>query len=180
VRLHYNINRYYDPQTGRYVTSDPLGLDAGINTYSYTGLNPISRADPLGLGWQCTTSGLVTRCADVPPGTIPAPTPVTIPSKKDVIFGCLDAMNSATNWLFNSKSDDATQPTKEECDTEWRRAFNDCTEWLAMLQSSGISAAQRRLLLKLTGGSMNVCQRGASLSSVRGNKVDWGKKGRRR
>jgi RHS repeat-associated protein len=47
--LAYNYFRDYDPQTGRYVESDPIGLRGGINPYLLTHANPLSLIDPKGL-----------------------------------------------------------------------------------------------------------------------------------
>ncbi|HLT02111.1 MAG TPA: RHS repeat-associated core domain-containing protein, partial [Geminicoccaceae bacterium] len=45
--LYYNRHRYFDLEAARYLTEDPLGLDAGLNLYAYCA-NPIVETDPLG------------------------------------------------------------------------------------------------------------------------------------
>ncbi len=40
TNLHYNYFRYYKPETGGYVSPDPIGLAGGLNVYGYVGIHP--------------------------------------------------------------------------------------------------------------------------------------------
>jgi RHS repeat-associated protein len=44
----YNWNRTADPALGRYLQSDLMGLNGGMNTYLHLGANPLSRIDLMG------------------------------------------------------------------------------------------------------------------------------------
>jgi RHS repeat-associated protein len=47
--LHYNYFRDYDAKSGRYVESDPVGLNGGVNSFEYTLSNPMKSVDRYGL-----------------------------------------------------------------------------------------------------------------------------------
>lgn len=57
--LSYNMNRDYEPASGRYIQSDPWGVGAGPSTYLYAGGNAVLNTDPLGFDYaqQWSTGG---------------------------------------------------------------------------------------------------------------------------
>ncbi|HID49367.1 MAG TPA: RHS repeat-associated core domain-containing protein, partial [Chromatiales bacterium] len=74
ISLHYNLMRYYDPNTGRYITADPIGILFGGNTipkdkqlnhlYCYVGSNPLRYSDPFGLEpWDWDGQGNASICS---------------------------------------------------------------------------------------------------------------------
>jgi RHS repeat-associated protein len=79
--LNYNYFRDYDPNTGRYVQSDPIGLEGGLNTYGYVQANPLISSDMYGLngtyvspavcrGWLCVVPIAAEACASVNPSDL--------------------------------------------------------------------------------------------------------------
>ncbi|MEQ5209033.1 RHS repeat-associated core domain-containing protein, partial [Proteus sp. fly-1067] len=58
--LYYNRFRYYDKDSGQYISPDPIGLLGGFNPYGYVH-NPVGYIEPLGL--MCCP--LITKGADV-------------------------------------------------------------------------------------------------------------------
>lgn len=60
----------------RFVQSDPVGLQGGVNTYGYVDGNPLNKIDPYGLFWQ----RLVLICARNPLACVPLPPPLPPPT----------------------------------------------------------------------------------------------------
>ncbi|MBI5592932.1 MAG: RHS domain-containing protein [Deltaproteobacteria bacterium] len=94
--LHYNWNRFYDPETGRYVTADPIGLDGGMNLYGYVDSNPVNLIDPSGQNAiACTLVPVIigaqiiwTAICNNPPKPIPIPQPTPKPDECDGRWTC--------------------------------------------------------------------------------------------
>ena len=55
TRLHYNLMRYYEPEAGRFVNQDPIGLLGGENLYQFAP-NTQDWIDPL--GWKRTSKDM--------------------------------------------------------------------------------------------------------------------------
>jgi RHS repeat-associated protein len=53
TKLHYNYFRDYEPGTGRYIESDPIGIWGGLATYAYVRSDPLGSIDPTGLARVC-------------------------------------------------------------------------------------------------------------------------------
>ena len=66
----YNYRaRSYDPNTGRFLSEDPLGFGGGdTNNYVYVGNSPTGFVDPLGLTKCVVTSTFGPVCSDWRPG----------------------------------------------------------------------------------------------------------------
>ncbi|CAM4132194.1 hypothetical protein F901_03000 [Acinetobacter dispersus] len=58
-QLFYNHNRYYNPELGRYMEADPIGLEGGLNPYAYAGSNPVMNVDPSGLDFTTGFGGML-------------------------------------------------------------------------------------------------------------------------
>ncbi len=53
IGLQWNINRWYDPSVGRWISEDPIGFEAGdANLNRYVGNNIVAVIDPDGLKWK--------------------------------------------------------------------------------------------------------------------------------
>jgi RHS repeat-associated protein len=49
--LHYYRARHYDSVIGRFLQTDPIGIAANLNLYTYVGDRPTGAVDPLGLDY---------------------------------------------------------------------------------------------------------------------------------
>ncbi len=67
--LTFNRFRYYNPDIGRFISQDPIGLLGGANLYQYAP-NPVGWVDPFGLmKCECTINGETVEI-EIPDSTI--------------------------------------------------------------------------------------------------------------
>ncbi|MGH8410591.1 MAG: RHS repeat-associated core domain-containing protein, partial [Pseudomonas sp.] len=103
--LHYNTFRFYDPDIGRFIQPDPIGLAGGINLHAYAS-NPLSWIDPWGL--SCSFNGKSNRWRNNETGrftTRPA-SPSELVRNGKVDYGDLSAWANQNrlpnNWTPNT------------------------------------------------------------------------------
>jgi RHS repeat-associated protein len=151
--LFYNYFRTYDPQMGRYIEADPVGLQGGINPYAYVDGNPVSLDDPSGLEALPVPLPLPLYVPAAPPGS----------PLNNAIYNFLEMeAQGATNlfdwanYLSNRALDNImlmAKGGKQNISNEYSRLArnqNDPCGWLSeqydMARKAGDSAAAQKII----------------------------------
>jgi RHS repeat-associated protein len=122
-RVHYNYFRDYDPAVGRYVESDPIGLNGGLNPFSYSSHRPTESSDSFGL----FSVSVVETLNFV--GQLPNPKGLGLTLANRFDIGCKCAQNCSGGWSLQG------------CSINWH---------IEVLLRSGLTNAKQRAFARIS------------------------------
>jgi RHS repeat-associated protein len=100
-RSVYNYFRDYDPAVGRYIESDPIGLDAGsYSTYAYANGNPLDFIDPFGLIRTTVDAAIEQAIRTGNIGELETLLEAANPDQAALIRGALDRLQSTAREII--------------------------------------------------------------------------------
>jgi RHS repeat-associated protein len=145
TEMSYNVQRYRDTSTWRFLQSDPKGLQAGINTYATTDNTPLMEVDPT--GFQTTLdacllpqNAAVCAAADIGPGvsstgaSTSAASAAANAAGAAVVYGGLTWVEEhASDWkVCPSKARDSNwdnNDNRPKCEKQLDDDIRDCSIW---------------------------------------------------
>jgi len=155
VGLYYYRARYYDPKSGRFISTDPIGFRGGVNFYSYVRNRPVSLIDPLGLmdiqscpgkppgASLCCKGGQFAICTDM----------TWWSQQSDGVRQCFTEHEEYHVWQMQwDPKPKCGECTGEPCQTldhpggpgSWEGAQRECAAWLKMYGCLQKNAPQSR------------------------------------
>lgn len=155
--LHYNRHRIYDPETGQYLSPDPIGLEGGLRPHGYVD-SPTTWTDPLGLAmcplaWNRYLKGVENLTGRKVPAGQRKLLRDFIKNNDDAIYRRTAEETKKARGEFNKVKDDLIKEWEQKTKRRWPRYRKDMySESGKLMRSKGDPFDAHHLVENSYGG----------------------------